>query len=286
MIFDLITLLLIFLTVRLCIKSVFNHKWHIRVQDIVDSLKKERIFWHLMSGRYEKVGVGKIGYTKLGVNDVYRLYLISMFDELTLGNFLNIKYSETDQQIKNLIKKGLYSGIKNINILVAEEKKVAEIILEILSSSAASFSINEIRENADKNVWASKHYEKFVSIYIGILGDTKQSRYSSSDLWNARIKLQEKQSELEWKSENQKLEPNELAYLKSEETEFNEVISSLLISKMQTDVNLEKLSINIEKYEDIEKLKWCLVDHSLWMLTNEATSIQIVWWRIFALLAK
>lgn len=305
---EIITLLLVIVLARFTIRGLFNTEWREKAQEKIDSIKKRRWFWKLITG----IGDGLV----LDAEDVFRAYLDSRHLSTVFGRpvFDKEKYKETlgDTKIKNLIKdKGMaYDLVENMGVLNKAIDEREEIIKELLEKRTLTYTKAEVKETFAEQGF-SEQYKRLALSYFDFLPDrgpvkeehekiwkeleakkvlpagslkhSTSDEYSLNEIWQARKKLEEMSRRDEWKTEDKKVDSGVLYSLKMSQTKVGEVVALLLCEevineKSEDTKSREALKIALRDWEQLHMLRWCILDYSpCWINTDR---IQRFKWRV------
>jgi hypothetical protein len=203
---------------------------------------------------------------------------------------------DNDVEIKKLISQK--KGFENINILNKAIGEKDKAIQELLAQESVTLSKSEIDKAfkvfEEEKMAVPEQYDKFKSFYLRLLpnrGHMKKEheetfksledegvfphseldrvtsgKYNLSEIWKARTELQEKSIDFEWKSEEEKVDPETMFVVKKSQVEIGEAVARLIYDKTQNE-NLKK---KLEEWEKLHILHWCIVDYSTgWIGTNK-----------------
>jgi len=260
-------LIIIFLAI-ITISSLVNITWNKNAKEKINTVKKERIFWRLVNG-YD----GLI----FDINAIFTIYL----DQRHLVNFITGAKSHTkeDADILKLVKqKKDNDNIHNINDAI---EKSDNDIRKIISKNQITFTNDDVKKffkkHEEEQIVVPEQYERFVSFFLQMLRDYN---IVISDIWEARKKLEEKSAELEWKTEERRVDAETLFNLKKSEQEVGEVVCKLIRVALDNNEVVDSLRVEMERWEKLHMLRWCIVDYSFnWIGTN---GLQRLMWGMLA----
>ena len=237
------------------IRGLFNTKWREESQTRVDGIKQEKTFWNLMYGTF--------GDIELSAKDIFKLYVISLKDELRVGDFPMEKNNDPYNFNIKIIKKG-NSPFKNIEILnkvIIEKEKV---ITELLK----------------KYEVVVDEYDKLANFLTRVLRGQKKGL----EIWEAIKKLDKAVSNYEWDSKDRRVDF--ITQLKMAHVDIWDLIIKLLSEKItdrSESVNFEK---NFKEWEQLEMIKWCVVDFTISAYPNGSNYLSRGLWRIITAIAQ
>jgi hypothetical protein len=260
---EIIILLIVLVLAVFVMRALFNSEWRNGAQAKVDTVKKERIFWALVNN------YGNL----LTINAIFTIYL----EPGHLATFIKGSSTRTDADLrvlKVLNKKDSFECIKNINSAL---EKADKTIVEILAKDSKSYTKADIKKffeaHKDEHIFVPEQYDKFVSYYFHYLPDV--THLKSNDVWDTRKKLEEDAGQLEWKTEEVKVDAETLFAMKKSNVEIGEVVANILCGK---EVANGALRDALTDWEHLHMLRWCIVDFVVaWHNTN---LIQRFMWRV------
>jgi hypothetical protein len=245
-------------------RGFFDSKWREEFHEIIDSIKKERIFWNLMKGAYENVN--------LNVRGVFSLYFISLERRITVGDLMFWRADTVSDNLdKNIIKKK-WGGFKNNEVLFHAIEEREKSIEDFFDKDSLIFTETEIN-----NKFKERGYEELQqirSLYFKLLDKQK----TGMSIWKARKELQNKAIKLEFDlSGNHKVDNKILKSLKMSQVEIGEIVISLISEKIKNKETARKIEKSLREWEQLHMLQWCLLDHyAAW----EGNLIKITLWRV------
>lgn len=296
-----IFLVIVFILGRFLVRGLFDSAWRKKAQEKFDSIKKERIFWRLING-YDGM-----------VFNLYWVFTIYL-DPRHLATFLtSFSYREKseveeDAEIKKLISQK--KGIENINTIRNAIEKREGIITQSFEKDEELFTKADIEKVFDARkdeMLVTEQYDKFVEYYFRLLPSREPlkdehkkiwqeledkdaitpkgtlerviaGKYNKADIWDTRKKLEEKVGDLEWKTEEEKVDLETIFSLKKAQMEIGEVVSNLLCEDISDTTKKEALKNALKEWEQLHMLSWCIIDFEVsWHGTNK---IQQWMWKI------
>jgi len=261
----LIFIIIIFLLITV-VGGLVKINWNDNAKTKLNSLRKERIFWELANG-YEGI--------IFDIKAIFTIYL----DQRLLVNFITgvKERTEDDNEILKLLNKK--RDTENINVINDAIEDRNNNIVKILNANQQLITKNEVvrvfENHKEEQILVPEQYDRFVKYFLQTLrGDS----IKLTDVWDVRLKLEDNSTELEWKSDENKVEPETLFILKKSQEEVGEVVIKLLCQKISDEKTTNVLRKNLEQWEKLHMLRWCIVDYSVdWIGTN---GIQRTLWGI------
>ena len=257
------------------IRGLFNTKWREESQTRVDGIKQEKTFWNLMYGTF--------GDIELSAKDIFKLYVISLKDELRVGDFPMEKNNDPYNFNIKIIKKG-NSPFKNIEILnkvIIEKEKVITELLKKYEVVVDETEIHKKIEAFKEDSWAiGDEYDKLANFLTRVLRGQKKGL----EIWEAIKKLDKAVSNYEWDSKDRRVDF--ITQLKMAHVDIWDLIIKLLSEKItdrSESVNFEK---NFKEWEQLEMIKWCVVDFTISAYPNGSNYLSRGLWRIITAIAQ
>lgn len=244
-----IFLIVIFIFARFTIRSIFDKEWYIKAQDKFDAIKKERIFWTLMTAEKE-----------ISIENIFRSYVqmmaINMYDE---------EYTKQDVKIKKIITK---KPIENWNILAKKIQEKDEDIKKLFQKYEIIITKKEINKEFEEiTQWTSKNSDayNFVFAYLNFSEET----ISGDALWNRTKEFYNAASET--------TDRNVIVPVRFIGITLAESIKNLICRKIEDRENSKELENALTELEQLKMLQWCIIDYSYtWLNTS---ILDRFWWR-------
>ena len=241
------------------VSGLVNISWNENARTKLDSVKRERFFWLLIGG-YK--GIVR------DINAIFSAYL----DQNLMSYVSGSKRTDDDEVIKLISEK---RGIENINIINDALKNRDEAVRKILTESSQTLAKAEVKKTFDAHeenqIIVAERYEELVGAYMRYLPDEP---IKLEGVWDARKQLAERVGHLEWKNGDNKVDLETMFALKKSEYEVSGVIADLLCRKVSDNSILQK---NLKQIEQLEMLKWCIVDYNVGLLGTNG--LQRSMWR-------
>lgn len=250
-------------------KGLFDKKWHREVQDRIDSIKNERVFWNLMSKKFE--------ITYPNIEDIVRGYFGYIADANRGRTFDTKKITEQDVLGKSIINRH-NDAIKNVNLLAAELDRRQKLIDELLIKENFTFNMVEIHKEYESFI--EKHPFSALDTLLGkklfetfLYGKTDNNPYETTttggipnnkevtgnEIFEARKAFESNIIGFEYdESGNDKIDSHKILELKLTQLEMGEFFNELLCKK--TKNNREKLKQALENWDRLNMLRWCVSD--------------------------
>ena len=262
-----IGLILIFFIAKYISKGLFDQEWHRNAQDRIDSIKNERVFWNIMSKKFEMMCPG--------IDDVAKYYF-NYKAGAHGGDAFDKKVTDQDVLDKRIINRR-NSPFKNINLLVAELENREKLINDLLLKNSFTFNRAEILKEFE--LWKEKRIYSSLDSKLGtrllrafVDGETNYNPYDSTtvggvakgdvtgnDIFTARKAFENISSGFKYdETGNNKIAPHEILELNMARIEMDEFITELLCKKTKNDSDKLKQALN--NWEKLNMLRWCVVD--------------------------
>lgn len=271
-------ILSVLISIAFVLDGLIKISWKNDAKEKLDSIKKERLFWRMING-----------YNGMYFNLcwIFRIYLdprhlvAFLTSTVTSHKPLEISKIDEDAEIKKLISQK--KGIGNITILRAGIEKRESFVEHFIEKDDQTFTKPELEKIFDSKkdeIIVTGRYDKFVEYYFRCLPKGESHKYTKLDVWEARKELNEKAGDLEWKTEDEKVDAETMFSLKKAQEEIGEVVINILCKNINDDnkegkSNLEK---NLIQWGQLQMLAWCIVDYSVaWNGTNR---IQQFMWKV------
>ena len=274
---ELIILLLIVVLAGFLMRGLFDTKWRESSQEKIDGIKHERIFWGLMRGAYE---------VEHNVNDIYKLYVISLIKELTVGDimmkgtsFPSYEEESDPYSLDRTVIKKKYSWIKNINRLNDSIEKEGKFIENSLGKMNLTFTDKEVRDElklAKKQLHTiadPEQYDRLVSFFAQLIED----KMTGVGILLSMRKLEENMSKFEY-DHTGNVRVDAFGPLVIAHMEINGIISKLLCKKIEDSEAAKKLENSLKKWMQLHMLRFCIVDHSVWQVDTNV--LERAFWRV------
>lgn len=267
------TFILLIIIVSLAIfifRNFLSVPWNDDAKAKFETIRKERLFWNLVKDKK----------TSWGVDSIFTIYLSP--DHFAPLLLYRSPRTETDKEILKLIRKG--KDFANINALNRALEERDASIKKTLGHALRLISKSDVREAFDlhgEERGVPTQYRKFVYMYLDHLtvNDSK-----CLEVWEARKKFEENTAQLEWKNEDEKVEPLKLFDVKKSQEAVGRVIAKLLSERFAVEVQIDtipdctdSLIKDLEQWEQLQMIQWCILDYSVgWLNTN---GVQRLMWK-------
>jgi hypothetical protein len=297
-----IILLIVLVVAGFIIRALFNQEWRNSAQAKIDAVKQERIFWRLVKGQEGLM---------LGIEAIFTVHLDSRHLATYLGSLSDVgkRTNDDERVLKLLAKKNIFESIKPLNDAF---EKADKTIQETLKTDKAVFTKADIQkifeDHKEDRILLPDQYDRFVELYLrllpsrepledkhkqtweeleekgaipkGELARVTSGKYTKTDIWETRKKLEEMAGDFEWKTDEIKHDEATVFAVRKSEVEIGGVLGDVLCGK---DVKNGALREALTDWEHIQMLRSCAVDLIVpWHGTN---LIQRFMWTIVAEIA-
>jgi hypothetical protein len=242
-----------------------------KFQDIINGIRNEKVFWYLMK-------------QEINAEQVFKVYVMTRNQrrEIVVGDLVSL-YSKDELDPNDLDKKIISNGknIETINFLNDKIQEKEKIIIELLENNPINFSESEIQkifenieEYSDDLVEVSKKYNQFLPAHLDSLIKSNKTGIS---IWNKLKEFVEKEHDFEYDSTGED-QVSFLVQLKMLQTDIRSVVIDLLSNKIENKDVLVELRKALTEWHQLQMLRWCIIDYSLWTIGKNG--IQIGIWHV------